>query len=199
MNTCRDGTCSREGAHLRQRYCSEATVNVCASSCNHLLPWQRPTREQQVSSAWIFAMCRFCSIFKKHVPANTRVETSNRQTNSCFIPCSRFPFAASAASRASSHSAGRRRSVHVECADQSSWISILLTSRVVCVKCLFCSVCTSLCPPHSSIPVWLDLKGQLEGWQPSLSSEGRGSKRRSEMERDESRNCRWGRAGREQV
>lgn len=63
------------------------------------------------------------------------------------------------------------------------------------LRCLF--LATRLCPRvplRTSIPVWLDLKGQLEGWRPSLTSEGWRSRRRSAAEGDESRNCRWGRA-----
>ncbi len=67
---------------------------------------------------------------------------------------------------------------------------------VVFVKSVFLSFLWP-CVPRTSIPVRLGLKGQLEGWQPSLTSEGWESTGRSAMAEDESKNCRWGRAGRE--
>lgn len=82
--------------------------------------------------------------------------------------------------------------VHAECSHQTSEI-------IPFSPCRLCEICFPpfFCPrvPHTSIPVWLDLKGQLEGWQPSLTWEGWASEGRSGMERDESRKLqmRWSR------
>lgn len=106
-----------------------------------------------------------------------------------FFPPSLFSFflvlSSPATSTAVTHAAERHfefgcmQNVHIKLHKLLPFFSppsLSLSSGVASVKSLFLQffffffVCP--CVPHTSIPVWLDLKGQLEVWQASLTSEG---------------------------
>ena len=197
-----------------ERACAYVSQNIC--SCDNIqralwispvphavisLPWHDYNRENKVSGGWSFTICWFLfHLLKKQVPKSLMWKHwTCKQTllynlllllffllkNLCFC-------------NFSSPVTLQRdvKSQDVCKMNRSDSINYHLFL-------FFCHFWESslhfLCPcvPSTSVPVWLDLKGQLEGWQPSLTSEGWESRERSGMERDESKNCRWGRAGRE--
>ena len=152
----------------------------------------------------IFTPCCFVPPFKNCVQTITRMRNTERSfKHRCLIPfyflCLWGVFSASAGSIATSDTAERCYNFgHMQnVTDQTSWIIFFFSHGDIFAKSLFHPF---LCPrvPHTSIPVWLDLKGRLEGWQPSLTSQRCASGGEDhEWRRDERGNCRWGRAGRE--